>query len=119
MMKISSFFPLIGIAIFVYILINTDVNQILSLMYNISLFFLGLVFVFMFPILFIKVFKWEILLRTYGIKYPFWKLFKAWMMGFSISLITPARVGDFSRAYLGDPNVNSETLETLIQELSR
>jgi len=114
-MRILKLFSLIGIIIFVYILMNANLGEIVSLIYNINPVFLVLVFIFMFPVLIIKVFKWYILLRTYKIRYPFWKLFKAWMMGFSISLITPARLGDFSRAYyIRDVTSVGKALTTVI-----
>jgi uncharacterized protein (TIRG00374 family) len=39
------------------------------------------------------------IISNYNINYSFSDSVKAWLMGFSISMITPARVGDFSRAY--------------------
>lgn len=98
-MQISQFFPLIGIAIFAYLILNIDIwrtLQILSQANLVLIFLTAVITVFM---ICLKAYKWKLIVDLYGGNYPLNESIRAWTMGFSLSMITPGRFGDLSRAY--------------------
>ena len=98
-MKITRFFPLIGIALFAYLLLNIDLGKTFRILSEVNItliFFAVLVSVL---VVFLKAFKWKLIVDLYGKKYSVREATKAWVMGFSLSVVTPGRLGDLSRAY--------------------
>jgi uncharacterized protein (TIRG00374 family) len=98
-MKLSRIFPLIGIFLFIYILLNIDVARTVEILSKADLLLIGLAFLVVSLNIVIKGLKWKMLVSLYDPGYPLWKCVKSWLMGFSISMVTPARIGDLSRAY--------------------
>ncbi len=98
-MKLQIFLPVIGIVLFLYIIWNMNLLEILSILKNTDMFYLSISIIFIVPIIAVKAFKWKMLMKVYNIDYPFIKSIGAWLVGYSVSLITPGRLGDFYRAY--------------------
>ena len=98
-MKAQRFFPAIGVAIFIYILWNMDLQKIYSSLQSIDIFILSLAASMVVPIVILKALRWNILSRSCGIKQPFWESVSGWLVGFAIGMVTPGRLGDLSRAY--------------------
>jgi len=97
--KISSLLPLIGIILFIYIIWKTGISNVLNVFSNINPFYLILMLFMLFVIFFLKGLKWKIILDSLGIDYSLWKASKIWYIGFFIATITPAKIGDFVRAF--------------------
>lgn len=97
-MKTSKYLPLIGIAIFIYILFATGPNKIIGSLKNINLVYFFLALIIIPPLVAVKAFKWQIIIKAYDIDYPLINSMKAWIVGFAIGVITPGRVGDLSRS---------------------
>lgn len=98
-MKISRLLPLIGVVLFLYIIWNMNLAEIFNILKGMNIFYLLISMAVIIPSLIIKAFKWKLLIRSYGIDYPLTDSITSWLVGFVISLITPGRVGDISRAY--------------------
>lgn len=98
-MKTTRLFSLIGVFLFIYILLNIDVVKTLEILSGANLFLIVLSIVVMIPTLFLKFIKWKMFIGLYDKRYPFRNVIKSWFIGFSISMVTPARIGDLSRAY--------------------
>jgi uncharacterized protein (TIRG00374 family) len=94
-----SLLPLVGIIIFIYIILNIDFGKIFVILSNSNIILVVIAVLTIIFSIIIKTIKWQVLIKTYGINYPLSKSLKAWFMGFSLSMVTPARIGDFSRAY--------------------
>src|SRR3989344_2289988 len=98
-MKKTKFLPIIGIVLFIYILSKVDIQKVIlgfsktdPMWFVLTLGIFGIQHI-------IKAVRWKLLIDTYGIKYPLKDSLKGWMVGYSLSLITPVKVGDFGRAY--------------------
>ena len=98
-MKLTRLFPLVGIFIFAYILMNIDVAKTLDIILRADPLFVLLGASMIVIAVIVKSIKWKFLIALYDKEYPLSKIIKSWLMGFSISMVTPARVGDISRAY--------------------
>lgn len=97
-MKLQKLLPLIGIAIFLYILWNMDPGRVWASMQGINPAILFLAVLVTIPVVLLKALKWNILARSCGINQRFSSSVSGWLVGFSIGIITPGRIGDLSRA---------------------
>jgi len=98
-MKLLKLLPLIGIFILAFILSRIDLYQVWGIISNANIFYLSLAVLMILPVLAIKTLKWKLLIKSFDVNYPLGNLMKSWTIGFSISMVTPARLGDVSRAY--------------------
>jgi len=98
-MKLLKLLPLIGIFILAFILSRIDLYQVWGIISNANMFYLSLAVLMLLPLLAIKTLKWKLLIKSFDVNYPLGNLMKSWTIGFSISMVTPARLGDVSRAY--------------------
>ncbi len=98
-------FSIIGVLIFLYILITSDVSHILSLLSSINLLLLIFAFFLSFVSAFIKSEKWRLLLNIAGKKYGTLRAFIVWMISYGFGFITPARAGDFVRVFYLDKDI--------------
>lgn len=90
---------MIGIVLFLCIIWNLNLAKILELFKNINLFYIILSVLIIIPLTIINALKWNVLIKSYGITYPLIKSISARLVGSSIGIITPGRLGDLSRAY--------------------
>jgi len=98
-MVISRYLFLIGIFIFVYVLWNINIIKFIEILNGVDILFLSISFLIIFPSIWLKSLKWKVFINAFGIDCNTSDLLKIWLKGFSISMITPARLGDISRAY--------------------
>ncbi|MFH1671586.1 MAG: lysylphosphatidylglycerol synthase transmembrane domain-containing protein [Candidatus Portnoybacteria bacterium] len=98
-MKKYSF--LIGIVIFILIISRLDLHELILVLNDINYFYLFLGFLLSFPILTIKVYRWNYLMKKQNINYSFKESVLMYGSGMYIGIITPGRLGDFTKiAYL-------------------
>jgi uncharacterized protein (TIRG00374 family) len=98
-MKVTRLFSLVGIFIFIYILMNIDVGKTWEILSKADLSLITLAVGISVVTVTMKAIKWKILIGVYSKDYPLSFVLKSWLMGFSLSMVTPARIGDISRAY--------------------
>jgi len=98
-MRISRLLPLIGIAIFIYLLLNIDIPKVASTIANINPIFFGAAVLITAVNIALKAFKWQLIFNSYNLRAPFSRFLKAWIIGLSLSMITPGKIGDFAKAY--------------------
>lgn len=114
-MKISRFFPLFGILLFLYIILNVDFIKIFEVLKNINIFYLIISLLLGVPIIVIKALKWKLLIKAYKINYSLIKSITSWLVGFSFGIVTPGRVGDLVRVLYLKEKVNlGKSLTTVI-----
>ena len=97
-MKLKKFLPLIGIALFIYILIRLDISKIFEEIKNTNLSYLGLAILFVGFLLITQTFKWFIIARKQKINIPFLESFKINIISNFYGFITPAKIGGLIRA---------------------
>ena len=98
-MRISRFLPLIGIAIFLYILLGVDIPRVIGILLTTSLFLFGVSLLITWVDIMLKAYKWQVIFNAYSIPVPYSRFLKSWIVGLSLSLITPGKIGDFAKAY--------------------
>ena len=96
-------FRFIGFVILLILVYMMDGVEFIGLIKKINLKYF-LLSVFLFPILvFLKVLRWKYLLAIQGIRYSLKSAFIAYCTSILLGVITPGRIGEFSRAlYLKD-----------------
>lgn len=97
-MKIKKYLPIIGIAIFLYILIRLDISIILSEMFKINLIFLLASFFLLFLLMITQTTKWFVIAKAQKIGVPFLESFKINLITNFYGSITPSRLGTLIRA---------------------
>ena len=95
----TRYFPLLGIALFIYIISKLNIFKIAETLTSADPKYLALA-ILLYPIpLSLQVLKWHIILNSCGIKYPLKQTYKLWIIGFFSGMLTPGRVGEASKAY--------------------
>ncbi len=95
---ISLLLPLVGLAIFVWIVRGTGITRILETYRQIDPKRLIIFPLFTVFILAIRGYRWWLLLRLVGIPYSLWRSTVVWAIGFFAASVTPGKVGDAVRA---------------------
>lgn len=98
-MNVSKFFPIIGLVIFAYIIIISDPREIINTFSNLNFSFLLLSLLMSGFVLILKAIKWKFIINLHGFDHPLIKCIKAWIVGMSAGIITPARAGDMIRSF--------------------
>lgn len=95
-MKIKSIIlKLAGIILFIIILSKIDLKSFFGLLKDINLcYFIGAALL-LFPILFIKAYRWNYLKKTQNINYKLSDSILMYGSGIYVGLLTPGRIGDF------------------------
>ena len=98
-MNLKKIYPLIGILIFILILAKIDIFELFSIFKNINPLFFGFAILIYLFYLLLRILNWKYLLSLKGIHYSFKNTLLVYLSGMFIGLITPGRLGDFTKAY--------------------
>ncbi len=98
-MELYKFLPLMGVAIFVYILLGFNLSAIISNVVRANPALIAAAVMLHLPVLALKALKWRVIISSYGIRLGLAKSIVYWCVGFFIGLITPGRLGDMARAW--------------------
>lgn len=98
-MKIRKLLPLIGIAIFVFIIYKVGIDKIISSIREADYNYLILTLVTMTILVTLTPLKWLYIIKKQGIKMGFWTATKFYFISVFYSFVTPARTGSLFRAY--------------------
>jgi len=100
-MKLYKYLPIIGIAIFIFILLKLDLSSIIGEVKGANINYLAIALFFLFISTISQTLKWFVIARVQGIEVPFLKSYKINMISNFYGFITPSRIGSASRiAYL-------------------
>ncbi len=100
----------IGVILLVYLLLRIDAQQLLDTWMQADKALILLATVLAFPMMFIKVERWQYLLKAQGIAYPLADAVTAYFGTYYIGVVTPGRAGEILKAlYLRDCNVSIGT----------
>jgi uncharacterized protein (TIRG00374 family) len=97
-MDISRLLPLIGVAIFIAVLLNVDLPEMLNSIAGASPPLLLLAAFVHIPLILMKAGKWKLITHAFGSKAPLSRFMQAWLVGFVTGIATPGRIGEFSKA---------------------
>ena len=97
-MNIKKILPIIGILIFLYIIINLDINEIFSAFSKINPIYSFLAFFSVVPIILLSNIQWQILLKKQKIRVSFWYSIKNMFIGYFYGFISPGGIGAYTRA---------------------
>lgn len=89
----------IGIAIFIVILTQVDLKEVVKSLRQLDIFYAALPVVFTFLFLFFKVFRWRLLLKAQEIDLSWKDAFLIYASGLFWGLATPGRVGELSKLF--------------------
>lgn len=116
-MKISRLLPLIGIVIFLYLLLTIDLPKVAETILRINLLFFSVAILITAVDIILKAFKWQLIFTSYNVSAPYSRFLKSWIVGLSLSLITPGKLGDFAKAYyLKDKAPLGKSLTTVMAD---
>ena len=85
--------------LFAFILLNIDVVETARILSEANVLLVSLAALTALVSVAIKSLKWKMVIGLYDKDYSLASAMKSWLMGFSLSMATPARLGDLSRAY--------------------
>ncbi|MCD6479065.1 MAG: flippase-like domain-containing protein [Candidatus Diapherotrites archaeon] len=89
---------LIGIALFAFILLSIDLNEMLTFLSKADLTLIALAILILVSTIAVRCAKWFLILKKQGIELSFWKAFKYYYIGIVLGTFTPGRLGDFAKA---------------------
>lgn len=92
-------FSVVGIVLFLIILARVDITSLLAIFASINLLLLLLALATNGIAVVMKSYKWKIIVNTVNSRFSLPKAMEAFLIGFSFSILTPAKLGDFIRAY--------------------
>jgi hypothetical protein len=94
---------LIGIALFIIILSQIDLGSLINILSHINILFLVLALMVNCIAIILKSLKWKIIVNSVKQDFSLTESVRAFLVGFSFSTITPAKLGDFIRVlYVND-----------------
>lgn len=96
-MKILRILPIIGIAIFIYVIYTSGVGQIYDALIHINPVYIVLALSILVPRTLLYVKKWDIVLKKQDIHLPFMYIMKAYFIGVFYGAITPGWLGTYIR----------------------
>jgi glycosyltransferase 2 family protein len=105
--KVKKYLPIIGIALFIYLIIKLDVSKVWAEIKNLNFNYIWVSLIFIISFFFIQTLKWFVIARKQKIKIPFLEAFKVNMIGNFYGFITPSKIGsiirvDYLKKYGGD-----------------
>lgn len=90
---------LIGVGLFVYFIFKVDFNALAGILGKVNFVFVAASVLLFFLMLYIKTFKWHMVLKSLNIFFPFWTTLKYQIAGNYFSGIMPGRIGDAVRIF--------------------
>ncbi len=95
---IKKILPIIGIALFIFIIIKIDFVNIINEIKQADLLFIGLACILLFVMLIVQTYKWYVIALLQGIAIPFNKAFEINMISNFYGFVTPSKAGGIIRA---------------------
>jgi len=96
--KIKKYLPIIGIALFVYLIIRLDIVKIFKEIRNFNFSYLPFILFFVFLFLTFQTLKWFVIAKKQKIKIDFKEAFKINLISNFYGFVTPAKLGSIIRA---------------------
>lgn len=97
-MKITKLLGLVGVILLIYILSRIDLDHLVYILASADPSLIVLSVVMLFVTIILRTYRWKIIIEADGSAISLKDCFLTWLKGFSWGAVTPARIGDFSRA---------------------
>lgn len=97
-MKFMRYLPIIGIALFIYIIWSTGPQNIIEVLKKINPYYFFAAVASGIVIAVLRAARWKIIIDSYDKAPPLKECTLYWLIGYAIGLITPGKLGDFTRA---------------------
>lgn len=97
LVQVKKFLPLIGIAIFIYLIYALDVEQIIDAILSIHPIFILFSLSLTIPRVIIRNYAWQLIQKEQRIRISFLQSLKVFLIGYFYGSITPAYVGQLMR----------------------
>ena len=105
--KLSRILPLIGIALFVYVVKKAGISNLISTFLGANYFYIAIAVLFLPLIVLLQTFKWRYVVGKQGIKMGLAEAYKIQLVSIFYGFVTPARIGSFVKiAYLQEKTKN-------------
>jgi uncharacterized protein (TIRG00374 family) len=88
---------LIGIILLIFVVARVDLSSVASTITKVNLWYLALAIALNIPLIFFKSWRWQSLLKMQDVDYGLRQAFPAYLSGIYLGLVTPGRLGEFSR----------------------
>jgi len=98
-MDLKKIIPIIGFIILIYILLNVDINKILSDLSKINILYLFLSVLSIIPIILLSNYEWQIILKKQKIKISYQNSLKNIFIGYFYGFISPGGYGAYGRIF--------------------
>ncbi len=95
----KKYLALIGLILFLFILLQLNVGMILKILFSANLFYVIAAFACTLIVVSMKAIKWRYVIRAHEKEISIYDSFKFFCIGFSISTLTPGRIGEFIKAF--------------------
>jgi len=98
-LKSRGWLRVVGISLFVFILTLIDYTQLVTLIQNINLMLFLIALLMSVPIIILRYHRWYYIIRSEGEQIPWMKGLSVHVGSFALGIITPGRLGEFSKAF--------------------
>lgn len=95
--RVLRYFHFIGIFLLIFILIKIDFKEIVLYFKNAKLTYLLIAYPCLLLMIFLKSFRWNLLMRHQGVKFSQLRTFYIYIWAFYFGVVTPSRVGEISK----------------------
>lgn len=89
---------LLGLILLVVLLTRLDLHQVYQTLRQANPFLMIVAVLTIIPLILVKTIRWQVILRSQDIRFPFWPAFLAYFGSLFIGLLTPGRLGEFVKA---------------------
>ncbi len=98
-MAFKRYLALLGVILFIFVLSQINLSAVFSIWAKAQFIYFAIALLCVACIVLLRAKKWHILVQTYSSHYSILDCLRYWCIGFFLSLLTPGRVGDLSRAF--------------------
>lgn len=98
-MKIRNFLPIVGIILFIYIIIDIGLENIINSLLSISPIYIFIGTILIIPRVFIAAYKWLIICRKQKMDFHLFYIIKVFLISVFYGFITPASIGGLISIY--------------------
>ncbi|MDY6934526.1 MAG: lysylphosphatidylglycerol synthase transmembrane domain-containing protein [Spirochaetota bacterium] len=102
----STWFHLVGIVIFIFIVNQIDFSKSINILQKISFNYLILAILLNIPMILIKAYRWKMMLSNQNIYYSSFSSIIVYASSIFIGIVTPGRIGEFVKAYFLKNDLN-------------
>ena len=93
MKKIGKLFPIIGVILFIYIIIEIGAEKIAHAFLSVPLQFYALSSIIFIPILILYIYQWQYICRKQKMDFSFFYIMKIYLLGLFYGTVTPGGIG--------------------------